>query len=101
MISNHFGLTLSKADVSPDHKYRLNEWPIQVSTNDQDFFLISSNSFRNSSLSRRAWSICRDFEVTWRWPRMGVSCKCCAQPRNWREMLSAIDFKSEISDLRS
>jgi hypothetical protein len=32
---------------------------------------------------------------------MGVSCKCCAQQRNWREMLSAIDFKSEISDLRS
>jgi hypothetical protein len=32
---------------------------------------------------------------------MGESCRCCAQPRSWREMLSARDLKSEISDLRS
>src|SRR6266404_5246058 len=32
---------------------------------------------------------------------MGESCKCCAQPRSWREMVSASDFKFEISVLRS
>ena len=70
-------------------------------TQRQGFFLISSSSRKNSSRSRRAWSICRDFDVIWRWPRIGVSCKCWAHARSCREMLSARDFRAEISDWRS
>jgi hypothetical protein len=28
---------------------------------------------------------------------MGESCKCCIQPRSWREIVSARDFKSVLS----
>src|SRR5439155_22445212 len=61
---------------------------------------ICSSSARNSSLSRRRSSTRRDLSVRYRVPRISVFCNESAHARNCLEMLSALVFKSEISDLK-